>query len=208
MLNSSIVISPLVLFSGKVNKAVRRTYHIFLPIQVPPRTGTLCDFTENSLHRLAFLKDSPEKLFSIYEFILQKYAHTSMKRCRNDYTKECLLFLPKTIYDFFEKYDCISVDRQKVVDIKSLKVIDVNNKKYAIIGEDPDSRDLFIVSLEKNMSHEYLVYQISDERHILYDLKDTNSYGTFINFVCFMVSFYSDLDLLELMALEKIDNVR
>ena len=29
MLNSSIVISPLVLFSGKVNKAVRRTYHIF-----------------------------------------------------------------------------------------------------------------------------------------------------------------------------------
>ena len=52
MLNSSIVISPLVLFSGKVNKAVRRTYHIFLPIQVPPRTGTLCDFTENSLHRL------------------------------------------------------------------------------------------------------------------------------------------------------------
>lgn len=58
------------------------------------------------------------------------------------------------------------------------------------------------------MSHEYLVYQISDERHILYDLKDTNSYGTFINFVCFMVSFYSDLDLLELMALEKIDNVR
>ena len=158
--------------------------------------------------RLAFLKDSPEKLFSIYEFILQKYAHTSMKRCRNDYTKECLLFLPKTIYDFFEKYDCISVDRQKVVDIKSLKVIDVNNKKYAIIGEDPDSRDLFIVSLEKNMSHEYLVYQISDERHILYDLKDTNSYGTFINFVCFMVSFCSDLDLLELMALEKIDNVR
>ena len=56
MLNSSIVISPLVLFcfvlfSGKVNKAVRRTYHIFLPIQEPPRTGTLCDFTENSLHR-------------------------------------------------------------------------------------------------------------------------------------------------------------
>ena len=52
MLNSSIVISPLVLFSGKVNKAVRRTYHIFLSIQEPPRSGTLCDFTENSLHRL------------------------------------------------------------------------------------------------------------------------------------------------------------
>ena len=34
-----------------VNKAVRRTYHIFLPIQVPPRSGSLCDFTENSLHR-------------------------------------------------------------------------------------------------------------------------------------------------------------
>ena len=57
MLNSSIVISPLVLFSGKVNKAVRRTYHIFLPIQVPPRTGSLCDFTENSLHRPAGTKN-------------------------------------------------------------------------------------------------------------------------------------------------------
>ena len=43
--------SRFVLFSGKVNKAVRRTYHIFLSIQEPPRSGTLCDFTENSLHR-------------------------------------------------------------------------------------------------------------------------------------------------------------
>lgn len=84
-----------------------------------------------------------------------------------------------------------------------LKIIDVNNKKYAIIGEDPDSQDLFIVSLEKNISRKYLIYQISDEQHILSDLKDTNSYGTFINFVCFMTSFYSNLDLLELMALEK-----
>ena len=46
--------SRFVLFSGKVNKAVRRTYHIFLPIQEPPRSGTLCDFTENSLHRQRF----------------------------------------------------------------------------------------------------------------------------------------------------------
>ena len=47
--------SRFVLFSGKVNKAVRRTYHIFLPIQVPPRTDSLCDFTENSLHRLRLI---------------------------------------------------------------------------------------------------------------------------------------------------------
>lgn len=33
--------------------------------------------------QLAFLKDSPEKLFPLYEFILQKYAHTSMKRYGN-----------------------------------------------------------------------------------------------------------------------------
>lgn len=153
--------------------------------------------------QLAFLKDSPEKLFPLYEFILQKYAHASMKRYGNNCTKEYLSALPKTIYDFFKKYDCISINKQKIVNIKLLKIIDVNNKKYAIIGEDPDSQDLFIVSLEKNISRKYLIYQISDEQHILPDLKDTNSYGTFINFVCFMASFYSNLDLLELMVLEK-----
>lgn len=153
--------------------------------------------------QLAFLKDSPEKLFPLYEFILQKYAHTSMKRYGNNCTKEYLAALPKTIHDFFKKYDCISINKQKIVNIKLLKIIDTNNKKYAIIGEDPDSQDLFIVSLEKNISRKYLIYQISGEQHILSDLKDTNSYGTFINFVCFMTSFYSNLDLLELMVLEK-----
>ena len=151
----------------------------------------------------AFLKDSPEKLLPVYEFILQKYAHKSMKRCRNDYTKECLSVLPETISDFFEKYDYISVDRQKIVNIKSLKIIDANNNRYAIIGKDPDSHDLFIVNLEKNTSQDYMIYQISDEQHILSEIKDANSFGTFINFICFMTSHYSDSDLLELMVQEK-----
>ena len=153
--------------------------------------------------QLAFLKDSPEKLFPIYEFILQRYAHTSVKRCRNDYPKECLSVLPKTISDFFEKYDYISVDRQKIVNIKSLKIIDVNDKRFVIIGKDPDSHDLFIVNLDKNTSQDYMIYQISDEKHILSEIKDENSFGTFINFVCFMTSHYSDSDLLELMSQEK-----
>ena len=151
----------------------------------------------------AFLKDSPEKLFPIYEFILQRYAHTSVKRCRKDYPKECLSVLPETISDFFEKYDYISVDRQKIINIKSLKIIDVNDKKFIIIGKDPDSHDLFIVNLDKNTSQDYMIYQISDEKHILSEIKDANSFGTFINFVCFMTSHYSDSDLLELMAVEK-----
>ena len=149
--------------------------------------------------QLRFLKDSPEKLLPVYDFILQKYARISRKQ-RRDYTKKCLSVLPKVICDFFEKYDYIIIDRQKIIDIKSLKIIDVNKKKYVIIGKDPDSHDLFIVSLKKDMSPEYLIYQISDEEHILSDLKDENSYGTFINFVCFMTSFYSDLDLLEVMS--------
>ena len=153
--------------------------------------------------QFAFLKDSPEKLFPIYEFILQRYAHTSMKRYRNDYTKECLSVLPKTVSDFFEKYDYISVDRQKIVNIKSLKIIDVNDRRFVIIGKDPDSHDLFIVNLDKNTSQDYMIYQISDEQHILSEIKDENSFGTFINFVCFMTSHYSDLDLLELMSQEK-----
>ena len=126
-----------------------------------------------------------------------------MKRCRNDYTKECLSVLPETISDFFEKYDYLSVDKQKIVNIKSLKIIDVNNNRYAIIGKDPDSHDLFIVNLEKNTSQDYIIYQISDEQHILSEIKDENSLGTFINFVCFMTSHYSDSDLLELMAQEE-----
>ena len=150
-----------------------------------------------------FLKDSPEKLLPVYEFILQKYAHKSMKRCRNDYTKECLSVLPKTVSDFFEKYDYISVDKQKIVNIKSLKIIDVNDRRFVIIGKDPDSHDLFIVNLEKNASQEYIIYQISDEQHILSEIKGENSFGTFINFVCFITSHYSDSDLLELMAVEK-----
>ena len=54
MLNSSIVISPLVLFcfQGRLIKQFGELITFFLPIQVPPRTGSLCDFTENSLHRL------------------------------------------------------------------------------------------------------------------------------------------------------------
>ena len=44
-----------------------------------------------------------------------------------------------------------------------------------------------------------MIYQISDEQHILSEIKDENSYGPFINFVCFMTSHYSDSDLLELM---------
>ena len=151
----------------------------------------------------AFLKDSPEKLLPVYEFILQKYAHKSMKRCRNDYTKECLSVLPETISDFFEKYDYISVDRQKIINIESLKIVEVNNKRSVIIGKDPDSHDLFIVNLDKNTSQDYIIYQISDEQHILSEIKDENSFGTFINFVCFMTSYYSDLDLLELMSQEK-----
>ena len=147
----------------------------------------------------AFLKDSPEKLFPVYEFILQKYAHTLRKRCRNDHTEKCLSILPDLIYDFFEKYDYISIDRQKIVNIKSLKIIEVNDKRFAIIGKDPDSHDLFIVNLEKNASQEYIIYQISDEQHILSEIKGENSFGTFINFVCFMTSHYSDL-LLEVPA--------
>ena len=153
--------------------------------------------------QLAFLKDSPEKLFHVYEFILQRYAHTSTKRCMSDYTEKCLSILPETISDFFEKYDYISVDRQKIVNIKSLKIIDVNDKRFVIIGKDPDSHDLFIVNLEKNTSQDYIIYQISDEQHILSEIKDENSFGTFINFVCFMTSHYSDSDLLELMSQEK-----
>ena len=151
----------------------------------------------------AFLKDSPEKLCPVYEFILQKYAHTSGKRCWNEQIEKYLSILPETIYSFFEKYDYISIDRQKIVNIKSLKIIDVNNNRYAIIGKDPDSHDLFIVNLDKNTSQDYMIYQISDEQHILSEIKDANSFGTFINFVCFMTSHYSDSDLLELMAVEK-----
>ena len=151
----------------------------------------------------AFLKDSPEKLRPVYEFILQKYACASKKQCRKDHTEKQLSGLPETISDFFEKYDYLSVDKQKIVNIKSLKIIDVNNNRYAIIGKDPDSHDLFIVNLEKNTSQDYIIYQISDEQHILSEIKDANSFGTFINFVCFMTSHYSDSDLLELMAVEK-----
>ena len=63
--------------------------------------------------------------------------------------------------------------------------------------------DLFIVNLDKNTSQDYMIYQISDEQHILSEIKDENSFGTFINFVCFMTSHYSDSDLLELMSQEK-----
>ena len=150
-----------------------------------------------------FLKDSPEKLRPVYEFILQKYACASKKQCRKDHTEKQLSGLPETISDFFEKYDCLSIDKQKIVNIKSLKIIDVNNNRYAIIGKDPDSHDLFIVNLEKNTSQDYIIYQISDEQHILSEIKDANSFGTFINFVCFMTSHYSDSDLLELMAQEE-----
>ena len=153
--------------------------------------------------QLVFLKDSPEKLRPVYEFILQKYAHTSGKRCWNEQIEKCLSILPETISDFFEKYDYLSVDKQKIVNIKSLKIIDVNNNRYAIIGKDPDSHDLFIVNLEKNTSQDYIIYQVSDEQHILSEIKDENSLGTFINFVCFMTSHYSDSDLLELMSQEK-----
>ena len=151
----------------------------------------------------AFLKDFPEKLCPVYEFILQKYAHTSGKRCWNEQIEKCLSILPETIYSFFEKYDYISIDRQKIVNIKSLKIIDVNDKRFIIIGKDPDSHDLFIVNLDKNTSQDYMIYQISDEQHILSEIKDENSLGTFINFVCFMTSHYSDSDLLELMAQEE-----
>ena len=97
----------------------------------------------------AFLKESPEELLLVYEFILQKYAHASGKRCRNEQMEKCLSILPETISDFFEKYDYISVDKQKIVNIKSLKIIDVNDRRFVIIGKDPDSHDLFIVNLEK-----------------------------------------------------------
>ena len=151
----------------------------------------------------AFLKDSPEKLFPVYEFILQKYARASGKRRENEQIEKCLPILPETIYDFFEKYDCITVDTQKIINIKSLKIIEVNDKRFVIIGKDPDSHDLFIVNLEKNTSQDYMIYQISDEQHILSEIKDENSLGTFINFVCFMTSHYYDSDLLELMAQEE-----
>ena len=146
--------------------------------------------------QLAFLKDSPEKLFPVYEFILQKYARASGKRRGNEQIEKCLSILPETIYDFFKKYDRITVDTQKFVDIKSLKIIEVNDKRFVIIGKDPDSHDLFIVNLDKNISQDYMIYQISDEQHILSEIKDENSFGTFINFVCFMTSHYSDSDLL------------
>ena len=148
----------------------------------------------------AFLKDSPEKLFPVYEFILQKYARASGKRRGNEQIEKCLSILPETIYDFFKKYDRITVDTQKFVDIKSLKIIEVNDKRFVIIGKDPDSNDLFIVNLDKYTSQDYIIYQISDEQHILSEIKDENSFGTFINFVCFMTSHYSDSDLLDSMA--------
>ena len=50
----------------------------------------------------AFLKDSPEKLLPVYEFILQKYARASGKRRGNEQIEKCLSILPETIYDFFK----------------------------------------------------------------------------------------------------------
>ena len=40
----------------------------------------------------AFLKDSPEKLYPVYEFILQKYAHASVDHCRHAAEKNNRLF--------------------------------------------------------------------------------------------------------------------
>ena len=56
----------------------------------------------------AFLKESPEELLPVYEFILQKYACVSINRYRNEHTEKCLSILPETIYDFFAKYDYLT----------------------------------------------------------------------------------------------------
>ena len=153
------------------------------------RTNPCNGLSLNTLHHNAF----DDGIFTIdtdYRILISKTA-------KERYTSD-------VFSDFFEKYDYLSVDKQKIVNIKSLKIIEVDDKRFVIIGKDPDSHDLFIVNLEKNASQEYIIYQISDEQHILSEIKDANSFGTFINFVCFMTSHYSDSDLLELMAVVKL----
>ena len=99
--------------------------------------------------------------------------------------------------------------KQNILDnlLKEGKLTGTKDKVYVEFGLEkillPKDKVKLIVNLDKYTSQDYMIYQISDEQHILSEIKDENSLGTFINFVCFMTSHYSDSDLLELMSQEK-----
>ena len=80
MLNSSIVISPLVLFSGKVNKAVRRTYHIFFANSRASSLRNPLQFYRKFVTQTT-LRDKIEEIISFWTF--RHISNASMEGFNN-----------------------------------------------------------------------------------------------------------------------------
>ena len=84
------MISPLVLFcfQGRLIKQFGELITFFLPIQEPPRSGTLCDFTENALHRQSKTcrmetSEVDSTIEEILSHIALPYEHWTRQRTNN-----------------------------------------------------------------------------------------------------------------------------
>ena len=88
------MISPLVLFcfQGRLIKQFGELITFFLPIQEPPRSGTLCDFTENSLHRRSSITSCKITLLPLW---LNKRYYEQIDGKTNDISDEIPFDLPE-----------------------------------------------------------------------------------------------------------------
>ncbi len=134
-----------------------------------------------------FLSASPSELLPIYNEIIKKYSRQSLSKNKNIQIFKCL---PNEIFSFFSTYDAICIKHRNFVDIRELKKIHVNGKRFIIIGRDPESLDFFVVESLENGTQNHFVFQITNINDIEHEIITANSYQSFYNFVCFNCSYY------------------
>lgn len=162
-------------------------------------SGIFLSKNEKIIHRQQqyFSSADPKELLPVYYAVLQKYAISQTVLLDKPDLSNIIAHLPDGLKAFFEKYESIVVDNEKIIDIKMLQILNRCNNTYIIIGQDPDTNDLFVAKKENNSSGNCTVYEISSISELEEELKPEDCFGEFVNFICFIVSHYSDQNLME-----------
>lgn len=139
-----------------------------------------------------FLSAPRERLLPFYNTIIRQYSEPALPY---DRILPSLQILPSEIFSFFEKYSALCIDHRRILDVKIIKTIQVEQRKFIVIGRDPDTLDYFIVESVGNNSQSHPIFQITNMENVSIELTEENSYKSFCHFVCFITSHYLEKEI-------------
>lgn len=141
------------------------------------------------------LSASPKELKSDFDKIISECAGKYNNRTRTVAQSEVIRKLPQEIIAFFDKNDFLVFKKHKIIDIKKLSEVIINNKHFFIIGEDREAQSVFMVACSYENAGSEKIYEqnfdIGPNSSRCINFIEDSQYNSFCNFVCFMYSYYN-----------------